>query len=308
MDENDSDKALFSVKVEITRPGQTLSLYAESSIKSKDKDMKVLKRPPLLYSEKTHYQDVDKRIGYTPGNIKEFIQVQDTKDLEKELMLGHGARSHFDFVPCLLFRRLPRPHSRHRAVLYRRTPAPPLDVVFSLRWLSRSAAPRRSPNAQPLRRGRRARRTDHACALGGANGPSSADGAPPDPPAGRLALLRRPSGHRGIAADWLLGWRAVGPQSDARACGCEEGAITGGGGARIVLPLAACRRRRFRRRCHRFPRERLGRAGFAIQIWPRLGRTSDPMRTAGSGPDRGDRDSGPGRRRSLLNHAAEWEK
>ncbi len=104
VDENDSDKTLFSVKVEITRPGQTLSLYAESSIKSKDKDMKVLKRPPLLYSEKSHYQDVDKRIGYTPGNIKEFIQVQDTKDLEKELMLGHGAHT-----PILLFRRCPVP-------------------------------------------------------------------------------------------------------------------------------------------------------------------------------------------------------
>ena len=90
---DDDEKPIFSVKVEITRPGQTLSLYAESSIKAKDKDMKVLKRPPLLYSERARYDDVDKRIGYTPGNIKEFIQVQDTKDLEKELMLGHG-------LPC----------------------------------------------------------------------------------------------------------------------------------------------------------------------------------------------------------------
>ena len=89
-DEADAEKPIFSVKVEITRPGQTLSLYAESSIKAKDKDMKVLKRPPLLYSERSRYDDVDKRIGYTPGNIKEFVQVQDTKDLEKELMLGHG--------------------------------------------------------------------------------------------------------------------------------------------------------------------------------------------------------------------------
>ena len=80
---DDDEKPIFSVKVEITRPGQTLSLYAESSIK----------RPPLLYSERARYDDVDKRIGYTPGNIKEFIQVQDTKDLEKELMLGHG-------LPC----------------------------------------------------------------------------------------------------------------------------------------------------------------------------------------------------------------
>ena len=91
-DDIDGEKPIFSVKVEITRPGQTLSLYAESSIKANDKDMKVLKRPPLLYSERAKYEDVDKRIGYTPGNIKEFIQVQDTKDLEKELMLGHGAQ------------------------------------------------------------------------------------------------------------------------------------------------------------------------------------------------------------------------
>jgi hypothetical protein len=129
VDESDSDKTLFSVKVEITRPGQTLSLYAESSIKSTDKDMKVLKRPPLLYSEKSHYQDADKRIGYTPGNIKEFIQAQDTKDLEKELLLGHGAR------PSA------RPIRACPAKLRRqRTPGPPLAAHLSLRRIAPTSA------------------------------------------------------------------------------------------------------------------------------------------------------------------------
>jgi hypothetical protein len=93
-DENNPDTPIFSVKVEITRPGQTLSLYAESSIKANDKDMKVLKRPPLLYTERTQYEGVDarNRVGYTPSNIKEFIQVQDTENLEKNFMLGHGKK------------------------------------------------------------------------------------------------------------------------------------------------------------------------------------------------------------------------
>ena len=90
---------MFSIKLEISPPGQTMSLYSETSIKAKD--AKVLQRPPLLYTEKSFWDDSEKMMGYTPGNIREYIKVGDSKEIERELLKGHGERfSPPITIPC----------------------------------------------------------------------------------------------------------------------------------------------------------------------------------------------------------------
>jgi hypothetical protein len=95
-------------QVEITRPGQSLSLYTGASIKAKDKDSRALRRPPLLYTERgraptdaVEAAEHGRRaiaggetaaIGYSSRSVKEFIQSEESRLKERELLKGHGER------------------------------------------------------------------------------------------------------------------------------------------------------------------------------------------------------------------------